>query len=289
MNAYWKHNLKYSKKLHLPKLVNPIQDLNALTSGILEKNNNKIRIGRSWKADELRLKSDSDLHKLWYVLVKERLAIKSDQYRNSQDISIARNDTILKNCLLKVQVSMTRLRTVMGERSTIRNEFMTFLEFYYIRMRQINPEYVLLNDKNKQEPLKTEVKETETKEEMKVENQIEKEKKGRVIRGAISTYKNDTNEESENKDKVSVLDEKEKLMVEKLKKKYKSNELLKEYVQNAHLLQPKQKRQVKGIIDATRANQAKKIFMKEMAAISYKFKSLEQSNDPNIRKLENLS
>jgi hypothetical protein len=303
MNAYWKYNLKYSKKLHLPKLQQPVQDLKYLTSGLLENNSQvKPKIGRSWKADELRLKSDSDLHKLWYVLVRERLALKSDQYLNSQDLPNARNGPLIKNSLTKVHVSMSRLRGVVGERNHIRNEFMSFLEFYYIRKRQLNPDYVLFGGEKK--VVKSEEKkETKKTEEVKVERQVEKEqKKKRVIRGALplgekseegvkatSTSENKTEETEPSTQSVSVLTEEEKAMVEKLKNKYTGKQLIRQYVVNGHLLKDKQRRQMRAIIDAHRATQAKKIFMKEMAAVAYKAKSVKQSDNPDIRKLENLA
>jgi len=303
MNAYWKYNLKYSKKLHLPKLQQPVQDLKYLTSGLLENNSQqKPKIGRSWKADELRLKSDSDLHKLWYVLIRERLALKSDQYLNSQDPSSAVNGNLIKYSLSKVQVSMSRLRGVVGERSHIRNEFMSFLEFYYIRKRQLNADYTLFTDKKVKVEIPELKKETKTPEGNKVERKIEKEKNKRVVRGALpleektqGEVNTDTTIEKESKinadsvESISVLTEQEIQMVEKLKKKFSGKELIKQYVVNGHLLKDRQKRQMRAIIDAHRATQAKKIFMKEMAAVAYKAKSSKQSENPEIRKLENLS
>ncbi|KAI7865400.1 mitochondrial 39-S ribosomal protein L47 (MRP-L47)-domain-containing protein [Spinellus fusiger] len=71
--------------------------------------------GRSWKADELRAKSFDDLHKLWYVLLKERnlLATQRESARR-----LRLSDQIWSNTgrMIKCQKSMARIKFVLNER-----------------------------------------------------------------------------------------------------------------------------------------------------------------------------
>ncbi|XP_023333162.1 39S ribosomal protein L47, mitochondrial [Eurytemora carolleeae] len=73
----------------------------------------KIRVGRAWKPDELRLKSNSDLHKLWFVLLKERNMLLTMEAAY-QDKYVAMPNPERKD---KVEESMENLEEVVKERN----------------------------------------------------------------------------------------------------------------------------------------------------------------------------
>ena len=84
--------------------------------------------GRAWKAEELRLKNHSDLHKLWYVLLIEKNKLKSDHILSIQMGQFFGGYDSLK----KVNLSMARLLTIVNERKKLRNEYRKHLEDEYI-------------------------------------------------------------------------------------------------------------------------------------------------------------
>ncbi|PIC52683.1 hypothetical protein B9Z55_002685 [Caenorhabditis nigoni] len=73
----------------------------------------KARPGRSWTEEELRLKSNSDLHKLWYVCLKERNMLIT---MKKAHVSRARNMPNPER-IDRVQESMDRIEAVVHERN----------------------------------------------------------------------------------------------------------------------------------------------------------------------------
>jgi len=73
----------------------------------------EIQVGRSWKAEELRIKSNSDLHKLWFILLKERNMLKTMEHECNEMIRLFPNPERID----KVEDSMKNLETVVRERN----------------------------------------------------------------------------------------------------------------------------------------------------------------------------
>eukprot|EP01114_Cavostelium_apophysatum_P017926 TRINITY_DN5429_c0_g1_i1.p1 TRINITY_DN5429_c0_g1~~TRINITY_DN5429_c0_g1_i1.p1 ORF type:complete len:203 (+),score=29.54 TRINITY_DN5429_c0_g1_i1:48-656(+) len=76
-----------------------------------------IKVGRAWKASELRLKSFDDLHKLWYVLLKERNMLLTERERLDNR---KKEYSHISAKLHKVAQSMARLKTVLRERERLK-------------------------------------------------------------------------------------------------------------------------------------------------------------------------
>lgn len=80
----------------------------------------------------MTLKSNEDLHKLWYVLLKERNALKSD-YIMSEKFEGKKPP---QNRLLKVKKSMARLLTVLSERKRVREDYKKMLQDDYVEKKR---------------------------------------------------------------------------------------------------------------------------------------------------------
>ncbi|XP_046397014.1 39S ribosomal protein L47, mitochondrial [Ischnura elegans] len=73
----------------------------------------EVRVGRAWCKDELRIKSNSDLHKLWFVLLKEKNMLLSMEHESNERMRLFPSPERLD----KVQESMNNLEEVVRERN----------------------------------------------------------------------------------------------------------------------------------------------------------------------------
>lgn len=73
----------------------------------------EVQVGRSWRTDELRIKSNTDLHKLWYILLKERNMLLTMESECSRAYKLFPNPERID----KVQDSMANIETVVRERN----------------------------------------------------------------------------------------------------------------------------------------------------------------------------
>ncbi|XP_023218688.1 39S ribosomal protein L47, mitochondrial-like isoform X1 [Centruroides sculpturatus] len=73
----------------------------------------EVKSGRSWHKDELRIKSNSDLHKLWYILLKERNMLLTMQHAAKTECELFPSPERID----KVEESMENLEEVIRERN----------------------------------------------------------------------------------------------------------------------------------------------------------------------------
>ncbi|XP_053379448.1 39S ribosomal protein L47, mitochondrial-like [Mercenaria mercenaria] len=75
--------------------------------------NEEIKVGRPWRKEELRIKSNQDLHKLWYVLLKERNVLLTMEHMYNEALEPLPNPERID----KVEESMENLLDVVKERN----------------------------------------------------------------------------------------------------------------------------------------------------------------------------
>lgn len=87
---------------------------NGLSLPVFDPASRKV-YGRAWSADELRRKSFDDLHKLWFVLVKE-LNLLSTQRAEATRMG---QRWFGIHRMYKCRLSLARIKTVLSERQTL--------------------------------------------------------------------------------------------------------------------------------------------------------------------------
>lgn len=253
-------------------------------------NDEVVPTGRAWHLDELRIKSNDDLHKLWYVLLREKNSIMSDSvfYRRLT------GNELNENRILAVEKSMAKLKQVLCERKKVREAYKEHLETEYVQKKQqelqhqykkqvqeesLAPKisFSLLRAKyqallNKEDTLKyiEEIHEKELKQE-KMKLALREKYDYRTKRVVDpSRLSEDAKKDLDTSQTILAFKNQIENQLKQNSTRISQEEILRSHVKNWKQLDLKQRRVVLGYLNAIRARDAKKSFLSELNLLSQK-------------------
>ncbi|CAD8057059.1 unnamed protein product [Paramecium primaurelia] len=265
-----------------------LQFTDALTKQQLKDTKQQVSQGRSWKVEELRLKSTEDLTKLWYVMLKEKNLLLSDGIFFKKVIGVKGR----MGKLVQLKKSMARLKTVVKEREIIRQKYRRQLEDEYVKQKteqylaqqqEINkseievPEITTnllrakvrdlklgkddvsyieeaLNIKHKKENYKQYLREKYDYKNKPIVRLGESLPEGKTEDQVIRQFKSTVQEQIE------------------ASKPIPQDEILRSHVKNWFMLGPKQKRVIVNFLQARRARESKQLFLRELDLLGQKIR-----------------
>ena len=268
-----------------------------------EQDSSKMLIytGRPWKTDELRLKSNDDLHKLWYVLLKEKNNILSDSALYLRTTL----EEMPGNRIQKIQKSMSRLQFVLSERKNTREEYRKSLEIKYVEEMKlklknekekndfensISPQisFALLRSKlealrlgdNSNNYIDNLVSSEEKKKQYKKELREKYSQNKQKSTEAKSENENEHSSNQENANRIlEFRNSIEKQLSEGISQ-ISQEEILRTHIKNWRVLDLKQRRVVLDMLNKRRSIDAKSSFIKELNLLAQKI-AYEESKSKN--------
>ena len=265
-----------------------------------EANRNIVDTGRPWRTDELRIKSNEDLHKLWYVLLREKNTLLADACIYEK----LAGEKMPQNRLGKVERAMARLQTVVAERKGVRGQFRRHLEHDYAQ--QLRAKLAAENEAHKLEarispPITFTLLRAKYAELIKgkddqeylqqhVAREVSREKHKQYLREKYDyRRKRVVNAETADPERLGKLGKDDYILTFKnsIEEQLKSNqsrvsqeEILRAHVRNWRMLDLKQRRVVLNYLNARRSRDAKSAFIKELNLLAQKI-AYEEKNLTN--------
>ncbi|CAD8153146.1 unnamed protein product [Paramecium octaurelia] len=265
-----------------------LQFTDALTKQQLKDTKQQVSQGRSWKIEELRLKSTEDLTKLWYVMLKEKNLLLSDGIFFKKVVGVKGR----MGKLVQLKISMARLKTVVQEREKVRQKYRKQLEDEYVKQKteqylaqqqeiskseievpEITPNLLRAKVRDLklgkddvsyiEEALRIKHKKEDYKQYLREKYDY---KNKPIVRLGESLPEGKTEDQVIRQFKSSVQEQIETA------KPIPQDEILRSHVKNWFMLGPKQKRVIVNFLQARRARESKSLFLRELDLLGQKIR-----------------